>query len=52
MKLVDASFKNASSSSKNFGNAQNQLRLKAEHQFAWSTTKAKGFHVGAVLRKN
>ncbi|MDT2237368.1 hypothetical protein P7H17_20165 [Paenibacillus larvae] len=30
MKLVDASFKNASSSSKNFGNAQNQLRLKAE----------------------
>ncbi|MEV2340984.1 phage tail tape measure protein [Paenibacillus larvae] len=30
MKLVDAAFKNASSSSKNFGNAQNQLKLKAE----------------------
>ncbi|MDT2194849.1 hypothetical protein [Paenibacillus larvae] len=30
MKLVDASFKNASSSSKNFGNAQNPQDLKAE----------------------
>ncbi|MDT2275167.1 hypothetical protein P7H20_10420 [Paenibacillus larvae] len=44
MKLVDASFKNASSSSKNFGNAQNHSRLKEAEQLSnllWAT-KAKG----------